>query len=253
MGPRSLLRLNIAAVILALLPVAGARAQEGRGYTGRIDTVEEFERFSIPERHLPGVDRIAKFLVPARDDPGLLTPVFQNVEVYPKHQEFLAAEFPDRFPGLGGEEYLALVERRATRGYFAGTLFRFQRDAGPAYGFDVFTLSGDADELPLTGEILWTFRQLSAVFKVGVPAYAPQSPSAIENARRWTDTEFSIDYSFSELGDTAYVPYTIASNYGRVRVFTSEGFARANETGSFGSQDIVVVEEAPADIEGVIA
>ena len=114
-APKALFKLTVYALLVSLVLESSARAQEGESYTTRIDTTPEFERFSIPETHLPGVDRIAKFLVPAGDDPGLLPPVFQNVGVYPKHQEFLAAEFPDRFPGLGGAEYLALVERRATR------------------------------------------------------------------------------------------------------------------------------------------
>ncbi len=237
----------------ALLAAVKVIAGEGDAYLHRIDTAEELERLSIPEHFLPGVDRITKFLVPAKDDPQLLPAVFQNVNTYAYHEDFLKAEFPDRFPGLGGEEYLALVERRATRSYFAGVLFRFRGDPGPTYGFDVFTLALDARELPLQEEALWIFRQLTPVFQLGVPSYAPRSPDAIRNARGWQSPEFPINFSFSDLGDTTYQPYTIASNYGRVRIFTGEELAEANESGGFGSQDIVVVDEAPADIEGVIA
>ncbi|MBI4602973.1 MAG: hypothetical protein HY721_13530 [Planctomycetes bacterium] len=231
----------------------GAIAGEGDGYLYRITTAEELERLSVPERFLPGVDRITKFLVPARDDPALLAPVFQNVNVYPYHQEFLAAEFSDRFPGLGGEEYAALVERRASRSYFAGALFRFQGESAHAYGFDVFTLANDPGELPTLDEALWIFRQLAPVFKLGAPAYAPVNAKAIENARGWQSPELPVSLAFSDAGDVTYQAYTIAPNYGRVRVFTEEELAEANETGGFGSQDIVVVDQAPADIEGVIA
>ncbi len=230
-----------------------AIAAEGDAYLFRISTVEEFERFSIAERFLPGVDRITKFLAPSREDPSLLPVVFQNVNQYKFHQDFMAAEFRERFPGLGGEEYLALVERRSTRSYFAGVVFRFKGTREASYGFDVFTLSGNSSELPTYEETLWIFRKLAADFKVGVPAYAPRSANAIENAKGWKSPEFPINYSLGDAGDTTYQAYTITSNYGRVRVFTSDGFAKANESGGFGLEDIVVVDEAPADIEGVIA
>src|SRR5881397_3706682 len=101
-----------------LLPLALsglALAGEGDGYVLKIETAQEFDRLSVPERFLPGVERTTKFTVPERDDPQLLPILFQNVNKYRFHQDFLASEFPDRFPGLTGEEYLALVERRATR------------------------------------------------------------------------------------------------------------------------------------------
>ncbi len=240
------------ALALVLALGAEAPAQEGVGYTRRINTAEEFERFSIPERSLPGVDRITKFLVPASDDPDLLPPLFQNVDVYKFHQEFLAAEFPDRFPGLGGDEYLELVTGE-TRSYFAGTIFRFDRRDGPEYGFDIFTPLLDADELPGPEDVASVFRRLTPVFALGALSYAPRDPEAIRRARDWEDTEFEIDFSFGDLGDVTYLPYTLATNFGRVRVFTPEEFLAANESGGFGSQDIVVLGQAPADIEGVIA
>jgi hypothetical protein len=242
---------TVPALVLAL--GAAARGAEGDAYITRIDTIEDFERVSIPERSLPGVDRITKFLAPARADAELLPTLFQDVNRYRLHQEFLAGEFRDRFPGLGGEEYLALVERRATRSYFAGVIFRFKTEAAPRYGFDVFTASGVDDELPSEDDARWIHRQLTPVFALGVLAYAPRSAGAILKARQWSAPDFPIDFSFSDAGDSSYFAYTAASNYGRVRVFTEAEFAAANQSGGFGSQDIVVLEEAPADIEGVIA
>ena len=240
--------------VYLLLGLPGAApGGEGDAYLHRIVSEADFEKLSIPEGFLPGVDRVTKFLVPARDDPALLPTVFQNVNIYRRHEQFLAAEFPERFPGLDGEEYLALVERRTTRSYFAGVLYRFARAGPPAYGFDVFTLSEDPSELPLQSEVLSIFQRLSSVFTPGSPAYAPRDPGAVLNARSWQQPGFPIDFTLSDVGATDYLPYTLAANHGRVRVLTESEFAEANENGGFGSQDIIVLERAPADIEGVIA
>ncbi len=239
-------------VLWFLLLTSPAWAGEGEGYTYKIDTTATFEKFAYPERFLPAVDRTTKFLVPSKDDPKLLKTVFQNANTYPFHQEFMVTEFPDRFAGMDGREYLALVEIRATRSYFAGVLLRFPGEPDATYGFDVFTPAGNRSELPKLEEMQRVHRLLSASFTLGLLSYAPRSQDAINNAKAWIDPGFPINFSFGS-GLPEYIAYTLAENYGRVRIMTSEEFHEANETGGFGAQDIVVVEEAPTDIEGVIA
>jgi len=239
-------------LLLVLILRARLQAREGDAYVYRIDASAEFERLSIAGRFLPGVARSTKFLAPARDDGGLLPTLFQNVNLYPYHQEFLRAEFPDRFPGIAGDEYLRLVERRQTRSYFAGVIYLFEDAGAPGFGFDVFTQSNNADELPLLEEVRWIHRHLTAAFSVGPLAYSPQSGEAIRNAQGWTDADFPIHFAFGG-GLPEYIAYTRAESYGRVKVLSAEEFARENAQGLFGWQDILVLDEAPADIEGVIA
>ncbi len=240
-------------LVSAFLLLSGPSwAGEGEGYTYRIDSTATFEKFAYPERFLPAVDRTTKFLVPSKDDPQLLKTVYQNANTYPFHQEFMVTEFPDRFAGMTGPEYLALVETRATRSYFAGIVLRFPGEPDATYAFDVFTPAGNRSELPKLEEMQRVHRLLSASFTLGILSYAPRSQDAINNAKTWIDPGFPINFSFGS-GLPEYIAYTLAENYGRVRVMTSEEFHEANETGGFGAQDIVVVEEAPTDIEGVIA
>src|SRR6266508_3062409 len=130
-----------------------AQAGEGEGYTYRIETAADFQKFSAPEQFLPSVERSLKFLSPAAADDKLLPTVFQNVNLYQFHQDFLRAEFADRFPGIDTEEYLNLIERRATRNYFAGIIYRFKGNPDPTYGFDVFTVANSVEELPVQVEI----------------------------------------------------------------------------------------------------
>ena len=178
-----LIVLVLAANVLA--PTRAAQHGEGNAYLYKIETTEELEKLSAEGSLLPGVDRTTKFLLPSKDDDKLLPGLFQNVNLYQYHQDFLVAEFPERFPALSGQEYLALVERRATRSYFAGYLFRFPGVPDATYGFDIFTVALDDTELPLQEEAESVYKQLGEIFKLGPVAYAPRTPAAIRNARAW--------------------------------------------------------------------
>jgi hypothetical protein len=239
-------------LFMALFCSIALEAGEGDGYVRRLDSSAEFERISVPERFLPGVDRTTKFTVPARDDPSLLPVLFQNANKYRFHQDFLAGEFPDRFPGLTGPDYLALVERRATRSYFAGVFFRFPGSPNPTYGFDVFTINSDPTEFPRVEEARRIHDLLASAFTLGPIAYAPRDPVAIANAQSWTNPGFPLNFSFG--GATAdYIAYTSAENFGRLRILTQQEFTDGNDSGAFSFQDLLVLPFTPTDIEGVIA
>src|SRR6185503_5346077 len=244
----------VALVFLCVLRQAPlfAQAGQGEGYTYRIDTAADFEKFSGPEQFLPNVERSGKFLSPAADDPRLLPTVYQNVNLYQFHFDFLRAEFADRFPGIDTEEYLNLIERRSTRNYFAGILYRFKGNPDPKYGFDIFTVAGNTDELPIQGEIRWVYNRLKESFGLTPLEYSPRRTDAIKNSQTWIDFDVPINFAFGG-GLPDYIPYTKAVNYGRVKILNPQQFEEANERGAFGWQDILILDEAPSDIEGVIA
>ena len=110
--------------LCAALPAAGAlsAAAEPPAFVYAIDTIAVFEALTVPETFRTDLARAGKYLAPAREDPDLLPVVFQDVSRYPRHIEFMAREFPDRFPALTPDEYVRLVERRATRSYWVGML-----------------------------------------------------------------------------------------------------------------------------------
>lgn len=225
---------------------------EGEGYLKEIKSNAEFDRLSVSSI-LPGVERSLKFLVPTRDgDPALLPVVFQNVNHYQFHSEFMAGEFPLKFPGLedGGPEYLALVEHRATRSYYAGVIYRFGGET-KSYGFDIFTPVNDLTELPRVNEAKWVYDHLTPKFTLGQVAYSPiTNPQAIKNAQGWVNPGFPVNTG----GIAAeYIAYTLGQNYGRVRILSEAEFNKLSESGGISSQDILVLEVAPSDIQGVIA
>jgi hypothetical protein len=134
-------------------------------YREKICTETEFHDVSIEVPNEPVVDRVTKYIVPAnREDGSLLPPYFQNVHVYRLHQEFLAGAFPERFPALGRDAYDRMVNRRATREYFVGNVYRLRADEGVLYGFSVLVDDSDPEELPTVEEVRSVFETLRGVF-----------------------------------------------------------------------------------------
>ena len=70
-------------------------------FLARICTQSDFYLVSVSSSAGNTVERLTKYVIPVdREDPALLTPVFQNVHRFPLHQEFLSKVFPERFPAL---------------------------------------------------------------------------------------------------------------------------------------------------------
>lgn len=219
-------------------------------YLEEICTQAELHTISEPAAGPGQVKRSSKFVAPAKNAPNLLPVLFQNVRQHALHQEFLAQVFPDRFPALGAEEYFDLTGRRATRQYFAGALSVLDTPAGTVYGFSVFTDASERSELLTLAETRALHERLRAVFHLEPLAYVPDSRAAEEEARTWVDPGFPVH--FGETTRVSFQAYTRGVNYGRVRLLTRRGFEEANAAGLFGWQDILVLEEAPRDIEGVV-
>ena len=213
-----------------------------------ICTELDFKRISVASRG-GTVERTGKFIVPSHDDASLLPTTFQNVARFPLHEEFLRATFR---PALSPEEYDNLVARRATREYFAGSLSRIRADGERLYVFDIVADTGlDVDEAPRLEEARRVHEALSAVFKLEPLAYAPDTELARREAETWADPPFRV-FLGSEAPLPDYEPYTAGATYGRVRLVSPEQFEALNDAGRFTVQDILVLDEVPRDIEGVV-
>ena len=227
-----------------------------RGFTHleSVCTAQEYFDVSLPTRPGSAKRRVGKYVVPAREDPDLLPTVFQNAGLFESHDEFLATVFPEKFSFLleDPELYDSVVGRRSTRDYFVGSLDLRRQDGLPLYTFSTFADTGfDFREVLTQEEIGIVFARLSAAFALRPLAYAPDTQAARKAVASWDNAEFPIF-----LEDTApavqYEAYTLAAGYGRVRLLTLEEFDDRNRDGGFTFQDIVVVDQAPQDIEGVV-
>ena len=195
--------------------------------------------------------RFVKFTLPSSDEATLRKTVYQNSSRFPLHQEFLANTFPESFPALDAATYDNLVGRRDSRRYFVGAVRVIRSEDDPLFGFNVFARFGDSREKLSAQEVKAIHEQLKESFHLTPLHYAPTSLEAVEVARRWQkeDPGFPI---LIEGSTGAFEPYTVGVGYGRVRILSAAEFETANESGEISFQDILILERAPRDIEGVV-
>jgi len=243
--------------ITALINQSGSVAA-AEDYLERICTGFDFDRLTVAISAPPGgmqgaIERSGKYVLPARDpasDPSLLPTVYQNARRFALHQEFLAAAFPDRFSGLSAREYNDLVGRRASRDYFVGVIHRLRTDEGVVYGASILTDTSDPAELLGADEVREVIQGLEDTFTLRPLGYFPEGTLSREVAASWPNPGFPI---YVDSGpQVSYVPYTRAVGFGRVRLLDAEAFATANDEGQISFQSILVLAQAPRDIEGVV-
>ena len=215
-----------------------------------ICTEQEFYLLSASSRR----GRDLKFVLPADPtDETVLPPLFQNSRIFDLHQDFLTEVFPDRFPILGPDEYNRMIGLRETRQYFIGAITQMPSDGGTVYGFSVFVdISEDAGELLEADEVRGIYETLGGVFHLETLAYLPDGIPAREQAAQWEDPGFPIVFDTS-VGGGNFEAYTKAVGYGTVRILDSDGFEEANDNGRITFREILVLDHAPRDIEGVVA
>jgi hypothetical protein len=245
-------RAGVLGAVLAATAAGGPALAEDVSYLTEIRVEADFDLVSIPSQRGGEVERVTKYLTPASPAAAIRETLFQNVGLHRLHIDFLSRVFPDLFPAMEVEEYLALVERRATRQYYAGDLSRLRSAAGDIfYGFAVFTNAADPAETLTADEVRSVYTAVSGVFSLRPLFYAPDGLSARAAARGWVDPGFPIHLGPSSA--KTYQAYTLATGYGRVRILTAAEFDAANASGRIGWQDILVLDRAPSDIEGVVA
>lgn len=223
----------------------------GADYLLRLCTFADLVAVSRPPATGSRDGRSTKFLVPADPgDPDLLPVLFQNSMRYPLHADFLAAVFPDRFPALDAAAYRELVELRATRRYFAGALTLGDGDGRPELAFEIAT-SPSPGEMLRPDEVRIVYSALRDAAPFGEPVYAPTGAAA-EVARDWVDPGFPVRFGGGATGPDLVV-YSTGVGYGRVRILDSRELEEASGTGRLSGRDVLVLEDAPRDMEGVVA
>ncbi len=228
-------------------------ALDSPNYVTTICTVADLLALSAQTSSAETVGQeFVKFTLPAGNEEAALQEiVYQNSNRFRLHQDFLTQVFPQSFPALDAATYDNLVGRRDSRHYFVGAIRVIRTPKGALYGFDVFARFGDSKERLTVSEVQAIHTQLKESFHLEPLVYAPTSLEAVESARIWQqgDTGFPILIEGSTGG---YEPYTLGVGYGRVRILSSEAFEEANEQGGISFQDILILERAPRDIEGVV-
>ena len=203
---------------------------------------------SIPSGERLDVRRLSKYLTPANPASPLPT-LFSNTNYYRLHRCMLREGFEPLFPMFDQNAYNDLVYWRGTRSMYAGSIYELIGDDLPApYAFLVETPDAD-HQLLEEHEVYAVYRALSDRFGPGELAYLPYTEAMVERAATWTDAPFAVIVEGSDA--ITFESYASGATYGRIRRYPTAEVGSA--TGTFGWQDILVLETSTNDLEGVNA
>lgn len=208
---------------------------------------DRWDEISVPAG---AVDQLSatKYLMPA-DNNDPLDPLFINVNEVMLHYDLLTQGFPDLFPGLTQMDYIHLVTSGEDRPYYAGNLTEYIDRDDTFFGFTVWDDPGNLEVVIDYKQVLDVYRELKTRVGLTPLVFVPHSSAQRDAAETW-NAAFPIRGIDSSV---VYEPYTQAVGYGVVHRYTMEQFVEATENASFGYQNILVLEDAPIDIERVIS
>ncbi len=196
------------------------------------------------------VERLASYMTPASDDAPLPT-LFVNQNIFPLHYNMLTQAFPDLYAGLTWEEYGTMVTAGADRTYYAGDISQRRNSDGSVwYSFIVWENPADATTTPTLQQVTDTWTALTERFGLADLVYVPYTEAQEATAATWDNAPFTIRNIDD---DVAYEPYTEATGYGTVRLYTLDALDAATVAGDYGYQDVLVLDQAPLDLERVVA
>ncbi len=230
-------------------PKECAEAAERLGYQVCVHTVTEEEIWQSVTAQTNQVTqpRTTKYIVPARKGARLPT-LFMDVGAFEMHLIFMVNAFPDIFPGLTAEEYERLILDPGEREFFAGTIYEYNVDNNERiFGFVVWDEQKSVETTIECAEFKSVHAELSRVFTIGQLAVVPATGFQRDVLKDCDVPQYD---PFEEI---EYEPYTVAMGYGTVRRYTLPELSAATDAAEFGWQDILILDEAPLDIETVVS
>ncbi len=227
-------------------------AAEVLGYTPcvhRIDSDQAFTDVTIASSSVDQI-RVGKYLAPI-DDEARLPTLYVNVQIFSLHYDLLVTAFPETFSGLSPTDYNKLILYPDSREFYAGTVSVYLSSDGgnPYYGFTVWDDPADTSTTVTQADVTTAWEYLQPRFEVGELVFVPGTSNQQADASGWSDAPFGI----AGVTEVEYEVYNPGAAYGTLRLYTLEELAEATESAEFGYQDIVVIDEAPQDLERVVS
>ncbi len=226
-----------------------AEAEARLGYRACVCRLTDVELWSSLALRLGSPFELSatKYTLPARDD-ARLPGVFLDANAFTLHYDFLRESFPDRFGDLDTREYLPLIQAPEAREFYAGSISDFPLGgAAVLYGFTIWDDPGDVATTITCAEAQEAYALLDPLIDLMPLAFVPSSSNQRDMLEGCDVPSYDPDAGVD------YEAYTAGVGYGTLRRYTLSGLAAATEAHDFGWQDILVLEQAPADVEAIVS
>ncbi len=193
--------------------------------------------------------RVGKHMIPAHDDARLPT-LYVDANEFDLHFDFMVRVFGERFPALTPVEYVEMVLDPDAREFYTGVVIEYVApDGSPSYGWTIWDDLTDPDRALTVAELEAAWEGIRGTWDVEPFAWAPSSERQRRDALFW-----ETDVPMTQLqSNVAYEAYTQATGYGTVRLLPVAELADAIASASIGFQDLLVLDDAPLDVERVVS
>jgi pyruvate,water dikinase len=212
----------------------------------RISDEDTWAALSAPSSKFDQVT-LTKYVM-AADDTLPVPLSFMNVNIHPLHYDFLIAAFPENFEGVSPVQYLHMATNGEARSLIVGDIALYFADGKTFYGFTVLDDSANPELVIRFDQVRLLYRELSSRFTIGELTFVPETSAQIEMAK-----SSNVNFPVARLADIEYEVYTVGEGFGTVRILDANGLQQAESSGLIGFQDILVLDEAPSDLERIVS
>ncbi|MFT6161696.1 MAG: hypothetical protein ACJA00_004293 [Myxococcota bacterium] len=136
------------------------------------------------------------------------------------------------------------------REYFSGDLVEFTGRDASYFGFTIWDDPTDVDAVLSEDQVASVYNDIASRMDIRPLVWVPNSRLQQAAADAWGDTSFPIRPVDDSL---QYEAYTQGTGIGTVRLYDAQQFAQATEDAAFSYQDLLILDEAPFDVERPIA
>jgi len=230
-------------------PSACAEAEQRLGLRVCMHEVADEATWSALSLPVDRIDQVrtGKYLAPARAD-ARLPALVMDVNAHSLHYQFLRTAFPERFPDLTPVSYEKMISDPAEREFFAGSITEYRTATDErVFGYVAWDPQTDLATTLTCDQFQALHASLSEVVTVGSLAAVPTG-----DLQRQVLAGCDVP-SYDATAAVDYESYTTAVGFGTVRRYTPAQLVAATQSAAYGFQDILVLQEAPLDIERVIS
>jgi hypothetical protein len=214
-----------------------------------IDDDATWKTLTIPSKAVDKV-REGKWLGPGTEDSPVDT-LMVNTNVYALHSDFLTEVYGDAYPEMSQATYSQMILDPDNDEILSGELNEFlNADGSESFGFTVWDNPAQESATIQFEEVLRVYEQLSEIFFLGDLEFVPNSANQRDATEGWPGGYFPV--RGVDL-DITYEVYTPGEAYGTIRLYDLQELETATAAAEYGYQDILILDQAPLDIETVVS